>query len=392
MSKEFVESVAAQLQQKLLDYRHHFHENPELSFQETNTSQFIHERLEALNIPIRPGISGTSVLGELTGDMPGPTILFRADMDALPVQEENDWVHRSKVPGVMHACGHDIHTSILLCLAEALSKHRELLQGKVLFAFQAAEEKFPGGAAAMIADGAMEGVDMAFALHTGLSEVGTIGLCTGAACMATGMYKVKVEGKGGHTGFPQNARDPVAALCDIALAIQRIVPTKIDPLHPSTVSVSYFGAGSEDFPNIIPESGVIRGTIRCSLTEDRDLIFNEIEHIAACVCQQRGCRCEMEQDLGYPAMFNSAHPVEIVRSAAEELGIGVIERPPMMGGEDFSYFQQKCPGAFFTLGLYDAARPETKTSQHNPRYMPAEEGFINGLKMMLEVYLRASKL
>ena len=195
----------------------------------------------------------------------------------------------------------------------------------------------PGGASAMVADGAADGVDMVFALHTGLHELNTIGLFKGTASMATGTYSLTVKGKPGHTAFPQRARDPIAALCDIALAIQRIVPSRIDPQQPSTVSVSFFNAGTADGHNIIPASGIIGGTVRCSSTENRNLIFEEIQRIAQCICAARDCQYELDKSSGYPAMFNTEKEAEIVRASAEELGLTVLNRPAMMGGEDFRY-------------------------------------------------------
>ncbi len=391
MSKEIVKPIARSLQDKLFAYRHYLHENPELSFQEFNTSRLIREKLTELNIPMRDGISGTSVLGEVDSGFPGPTILLRADMDALPVQEENEWEHKSKVPGVMHACGHDIHTSILLCVAEALSTHKELLtRGKVLLAFQAAEEKTPGGAIGMVRDGAADGVDMAFALHTGLFDLKEIGIFKGPASMATGMYHLVVNGTGGHSAFPQRANDPIAALCDIAVAIQRLVPLRLDAQESATVSVSYLISGAENAKNVIPGSGMMGGTVRCSTTKNRDLLFSEIEKIAKGVCLQRGCQYELDIDPGYPAMYNTPEVAEIVRSAALELEMKPIDRKPIMGGEDFANFQAVVPGAFYTVGICDPERPETRASSHSSRYMPDERGAVDGLEMMLEICMQAT--
>lgn len=391
MSRAVVEPIAQLLQTKLFNYRHYLHENPELSFQEYNTSKFIREKLAELNIPIRAGITGTSVLGEVNSGIPGPTILLRADMDALPIQEENEWAHKSKVSGVMHACGHDIHTAILLCVAEALVTHKELLpRGKVLLAFQAAEEKTPGGAIGMVKDGATQGVDMAFALHTGLFNLKEIGIFKGTASMATGMYHLVINGTGGHSAFPQRANDPIAALCDIAVAIQRLVPLRLDAQEPATVSVSYLLSGAENAKNVIPGSGVMGGTVRCSKTENRDLLFAEIEKIAKGVCQQRGCQYELDIDRGYPAMYNTPEVAEIVRSAALELEMYPIDRKPIMGGEDFANFQTAVPGAFYTVGICNPDRPETRASSHSSRYMPDENGAVDGLKMMLEICMQAT--
>lgn len=386
MSKELVHGIASSLEQKIIDYRHYLHENPELSFQEINTSALVRDKLQELGIPTRPGISGTSVLAELDSGVPGPVVLFRADMDALPIQEENDWPHRSRVAGVMHACGHDIHTSILLGLAEALSQNMSIIKrGKVLLAFQAGEEKIPGGALRMVEEGATKGVDMVFALHSGINDLGSIRICTGSASTAIGMYTVKVTGKGGHTGYPHKAIDPVAALLDISLAIQRIASTRIDPQNLATVSVSYIHSGNDKAPNIIPTEGAISGTIRCAFTEDRNQLFDEIENIAKYICAGRQCTYEFERNYGSPAIYNSPNEADIVKRAAVELGLKTIEGGIGLASEDFSYFTEKCPGAYFGLGLADPERPETRCFHHNPNFMPDERGMIFGLEMMLEI-------
>lgn len=392
MSRAVVDPIAQSLEAKLLAYRRHFHENPELSFQEFNTSKLIREKLKELNIPIKEAITGTSVLGEVDSGVPGPTILLRADMDALPIQEENQWDHKSKVPGVMHACGHDFHTAILLCVAEALALHRETLlpRGKVRLAFQAAEEKTPGGAITMVQEGAAEGVDMAFALHMGLFDLKEIGIFKGPASMATGMYHLVIHGAGGHSAFPQRSNDPIAALCDAAVAIQRLVALRLDAQEPATVSVSYLISGQDNAKNVIPASGCLGGTVRCAKTEQRDLLFGEIEKIAKGICLQRGCSYDLDIDPGYPAMYNQPELAEMVRSAALELGMNPVDRKPIMGGEDFSHFQKAVPGAFYTVGICDPQRPETRASAHSSRYMPDERGGLDGLKMMLELCMQAT--
>lgn len=391
MSKTLVDRITAPYQEIAREYRHYLHQNPELSFQEYKTSAYVKEKLASFGVPMRENFSGTSVLAEIDSGKPGPVILFRAELDALPVQEETDNPFASKIPGVMHACGHDIHTALLLAFAKLLSEHRELVgAGKIRFAFQSAEELIPGGAKTMVEEGAAQGVDYAFGFHIMPSvHTGTIAMSEGFASAAIGTFGVTLRGKGGHTAMPHRSHNPLSALCDIADSIERLTARALDPMHTAVVCMSYLNAGGNEFPNIIPDSGELGGSIRCSHTEDRDKIYEEIERIVQSVCAQYECEYEIDAKPGYPATMNSDICCKIVWNAADELGLSTLKRRGGLGGEDFSYFTLACPSAWFLCGAGDPDKPETLFPNHNPHFNPDEKGMDHALRMLLEVYLQA---
>ena len=212
--KNMIKSLVDAYESKLLETRHHLHENPELSFQEYKTADYIRENLKNMGIELQEGISGTSTVGILKGSEPGPCIAFRADIDALPVVENNDLPYKSKTPGIMHACGHDTHVACLLTLADVLSSHKELVKGTVKFVFQAAEEKLPGGAKQLCADGVMNDVDFIFGMHSSSGyPLGTVVVSHGVSSAAIGIYEVTVHGKGGHGSSPHECLNPVPVAC-----------------------------------------------------------------------------------------------------------------------------------------------------------------------------------
>lgn len=393
MSKTLVDEITAPYQETAREYRHHFHQHPELSFREYKTSAFVKEKLTEFGVPMWENISGTSILAELDSGKPGPVILFRAELDALPVQEETDNPYKSEVPNVMHACGHDMHAALLLTFAKLLSEHRELVSaGKIRFAFQSAEELIPGGAKTMVEEGAAQGVDYAFGFHMMSStRIGSVAMSEGPASAAIGTFGVTLQGKGGHTAMPHRSHNPLSALCDIAASIERLTSRVLDPMHTAVVCMSYLNVGGNEFPNIIPDSGELGGSIRCAHTEDRDKIYEEIERIVRSVCAQYECEYKIDAKPGYPAVLNCESCCEIVWSASRELEVPTFKRQGGLGGEDFSYFTLACPSAWFLCGAGDPDKPETLFPNHNPRFNPDERGMENALRMLLEVYLQTLK-
>ncbi len=387
LSKKYAEEVFSDL----LEYRHHFHENPELSFEEYETAEFIREKLKEWNVPTLDYVTGTSTVAYLEAEEEGPTVLFRADIDALPVNEQVTWEHMSKKENVMHACGHDFHAATLLAFVECFVKHPDLLQkGKVLFAFQAAEEHLPGGAIQVVKDGALEGVDYAFGQHVGLQPIGTISLAEDHSSAAVGSFDIKIIGKGGHTSSPQNSNNPITAGLDLATAINRITGESMNPLHNATVSVGYIHSGTA--VNIVPPDCALGGTVRALEDEDRDMILDKIETYAKSICEMRGCTVEMDIVKGYPALINHPKGVQIVKEAVSELGLNLKINPPGLGGEDFAYMLNAAKeGAFFNVGLGDPENPETLYPNHHPKFHPVEEAQINGLSMFLEIYQIVTK-
>ena len=387
--KELVKKLAAEQKEAIREDRHYLHQHPELSFEEYETSKWIKNRLTELGIPMEEGITGTSVVGVIEGKEPGPTIAFRADFDALPVDEENDLPFKSLVPGVMHACGHDTHCATLMNFAAILVRHPELVKGKVKLIFQAAEEKLPGGAVQMVADGVMKDVDCAFAFHSAAAvELGKVQVNDGAVTAAVGTYELKIIGKGGHGSTPSDAINPMPIACMVGTAINQIKPEKISPIHGTTVTVSYIHGGQ--YPNIIPGECVLGGNIRVLDNDDIPIIMNNIEKIARGICEAWGAECEFSSVIGYPATINAAEPTAIVRSVVEELGYEPIRTNPSLGAEDFSYFTLEKPSCYYNVGGANPDIPATYSPHHSKTFMLDEDMLDIALECEIGVYLKAT--
>lgn len=387
--KDMIKSLVDSCEKKLKETRHHLHETPELSFQEYKTAEYIRENLIKMGIELQEGISGTSTVGILKGEQAGLCIAFRADIDALPVTENNDLPYKSKIPGIMHACGHDTHAACLLTLAEILSSHKELVKGTVKFIFQAAEEKLPGGAKQLCADGAMKDVDMIFGMHSSSGyPLGTVVVCHGVSSAAIGVYEVKVNGKGGHGSSPHQCLNPVPTACMIASSLNQIMAEKKSPTECGVFTVSYINGGQ--YPNIITDSVTLGGNVR---TLDNELIanvFNTIKGVSKGICEGYGLTCDVTTTIGYPATVNTPEYADLIQSAVESIGYNVIEKPTSLGGEDFAYYVMEKPGAFFHVGMADPERPITSTPHHNGCFQLDERGLRIALETELAVYLKAT--
>lgn len=385
--KELIKSLVDSREEKLKEIRHHLHENPELSFEEYNTAAYIREQLKQMGITDIEEI-GTSTVAVLEGKEPGPCIAFRADIDALPVAEENDLSYRSKVPGVMHACGHDTHTACLLCMADILAEHPELVKGKIKFVFQSGEEKLPGGAKEICAAGAMKDVDKVFGFHCASEyPIGTVAVSPGACSAAIAIYEVKVHGYGGHGSSPHNAKNPVPVACMVASALNQIMAEKKSPTECGVFTVAYINGGQ--YPNIITDTVTLGGNIR---TLDNDLmakVLENVKRVSTGICESYGLTCEVSTTIGYPATINVAEHVETAKAAIEEMGYKHIEKPISLGGEDFSYYLMEKPGAYFTVGMADPEDPGTNAPHHNGCFRLDERGLRIGLELDLATYLKA---
>lgn len=387
--KDMIKSLVDSYETQLMETRHHLHENPELSFQEYKTAEYIREKLTQMGIKLQDGISGTSTVGILKGEQDGPSIAFRADIDALPVMENNDLPYKSNTPGIMHACGHDTHAACLLTLADLLSSHKELVKGTVKFVFQAAEEKLPGGAKQLCADGVMNDVDMIFGMHSSSGyPLGTVVVCHGVSSAAIGIYEVTVNGKGGHGSSPHECLNPVPVACMIANSLNQIMAEKKSPTECGVFTVSYINGGQ--YPNIITDSVTLGGNVR---TLDNDLIanvFHVIKGVSNGICEGYGLTCDVTTTVGYPATVNTPEYADLIQSATESLGYKVIEKPTSLGGEDFAYYVMEKPGAFFHVGMADPERPITSTPHHNGQFQIDERGLRIALESELAVYLKAT--
>ena len=388
--KQLVKDLVDSCENELKEVRHHLHENPELSFEEYRTAAYIREKLTGMGVELQEGIHGTSTVGILKGTEPGPCIAFRADIDALPVEENNDLPYKSKTPGVMHACGHDTHAACLLMFAKLLSSHRELVKGTVKFVFQAAEEKLPGGAKGLCEDGVMKDVDMIFGLHCSSAyPLGTMTVCHSVSSAAIGVYEITIHGKGGHGSTPNEALNPVPVACMLGTALNQILAEKKDPVEGGVLTVSYINGGQ--YPNIIPDTVTMGGNIR---TLNNDLILRVFDHIRSIskgICEGYGLTCDVTTTLGYPATVNTPEYADMIAETAAEMGYNAIEKPVALGGEDFSYYVMEKPGAFFHIGMADPERPITSTPHHNCNFQIDERGLRIALEMELAFYLKLTK-
>ena len=388
--KQFVKDLVHSYEEPLKEIRHHLHENPELSFEEYRTAEYIRKALGSMGIALQDGITGTSTVGILKGREAGPCIAFRADIDALPVEENNDLPYKSKTPGIMHACGHDTHAACLLGVAQILSEHPELVKGTVKFIFQAAEEKLPGGAKALCADHALDGVDMVFGMHSSSNHpLGTITLSHSSSSAAIGIYEVAIHGKGGHGSAPHNAKNPVPVACLLASALNQILAEKKAPADTGVFTVSYINGGQ--YPNIITDTVTLGGNIR---TQDNDLIqqiFGHIDSISHGICEAHGMTCDVTTTLGYPATINTPEYADVIADAADTMGYTPVEESGSLGGEDFAYFLMEKPGAYFHVGMADPDRPITSSPHHNCSFQLDERGLAIALEMELALYLKLTK-
>lgn len=354
----------------VISWRRLFHQNPELSFKEFETSQAVAEELKKLGIKVKRGVGGTGVVGLLIGGQRGRTVALRADMDALPVSEDHKTEYISRNPGIMHACGHDGHMAMLLGAARLLAVRKDSLKGNIKFLFQPGEETPPGGALGMIKAGAMEnpGVDAVFALHLDSSlPSGTVGLRKGPMMAASDNFEITVTGRGGHAARPHSCLDPVVVSAQIINGLQTIVSRRTDPVQPAVITVGKVEAGSKH--NIIPEKSVLTGTARTIDPHTTRMMPIWIRQMARGIAEANGLKAVTRYERGYPVLFNDPKMVDLCqKSASEAYGKKsiVLLMEPMMGGEDMAYFLQKAPGAFIRLG----SRKDQATSYpwHHPRF------------------------
>lgn len=391
MTKEEAKKLSAEYGGLLLQNRRWLHAHPELSFKEAQTSSWVRSRLEAAGVPMLGGITGNSVVGYLEGAQSGPSIGFRADMDALGLNEETDLPFKSTVPGVMHACGHDAHTATLVAMAEILAKHRELIRGKVFFVFQQGEEFLPGGAVQLCRDGVMTHIDYIFAWHAAaMLPVGTVALGRGPRAAAVATYDLTIVGKGGHGGSPHKANNPVIPAAELVSAINLIPALRCDPLGTCTTSVSYLHCGTVGVCNVLPATVNMGGNIRSMDTATRDFAMAEVERLAKGICGAHGCTCDINMVCGYPACVNSDVCYDVLADAVAELGLSDPHLPPDLGAEDFAYYGLEKPAGLIMLGMADPSGSREPTPHHNPHfYIDDEDGLPLALTFMLTVYFKA---
>jgi len=369
--------------------RRDIHRFPELGFEEHRTSGLIAERLRALGFAVTERISVTGVAGVLHGPRPGKTVMLRADMDALPIDEETSSPHASTTPGVMHACGHDGHVAILLAAATLIARCRSELAGTVVLCFQPAEEG-KGGAKAMLDDGLLErfGVERAYGLHLASAHAtGTVGLRAGPFYASSDSIEITIEGRGGHGASPHLSVDPIFVAGLFVVALQQVVARQIDPIEPAVVTIGAIHAGTTH--NVIPSRATLLGTVRAFDPAVRTRMAERIERVLRGVCESAGATYRFDYLWRYPVTSNDAEQSQYVRALAErELGAErVFEAPRLMGAEDFSYFAERVPACFYTVGCNGG---ETSSwPHHHARFDIDEAALATGVQMMAALALDA---
>ena len=373
--------------------RRYLHQHPELGLQEHETARFVAERLRALGVEeIRTGIGATGVTGLIRGAAGegNRVVALRADMDALPIAEENDVDYRSQHAGVMHACGHDAHVTILLGTARMLSEMRERFAGTVKLIFQPGEEGL-GGAKAMIADGALENPkpDAIFGLHVWQDfDLGIVAARPGTAMVGADAFTIAVQGQGGHGALPHRCIDPIAVGAQVVVALQMIVGREVDPTLPGVVTVGSFHAGKAS--NVIPDTAELSGTIRTVTEGQRDEMRARVREIAEGVAATMRARAEIAFDEhSAPPVVNDPALTQVVRAAAAEVvgPEGSIDGPLMVVSEDMAEFLNRVPGCFFFVGSRNAERGLT-WGHHHPRFDIDEAALAIGVETMTRTVLR----
>ena len=366
----------------LIASRRYMHQHPEVSFEETQTTLWLVQRLRELGVDSLDRPTETGLVAHIFGAKAGKpaVVAFRADIDALPMQEENDLPYCSASANAMHACGHDGHAAMLLALARLLCDHRELFSGEARLIFQHAEELPPGGAIELVRAGALEGAEAVLGLHLSSNfETGIFALKTGVLTSNVDRFTVTITGRGGHCAFPEQCADPLLAASEIVIALQSIVSRRIPATEPAVVSVCEFHAGTAY--NIIPNEATLNASVRSFGAETRHLIEREARKICESVATAHGCTARLDWFGGYPSVVNDAKlTAEAERVITARFGnaqtqpIGVI-----MPGEDFSFMLENRPGFFVELGTKNAEK-KTDAPHHNPRYRLDEDALIYGVQ------------
>ena len=396
--KQDLDNQIEPLMDKVIEWRHDIHQNPELGNREFRTAKKVADHLSSLDIEVETGIAYTGVVGLLKGGLPGPTVALRADMDALPVVEKTGLPYASKVTttylgnevGVMHACGHDAHVSILMGVAEFFAKNRSKVKGNIMFIFQPAEEGPPegenGGAKMMLEEGIFEkyNPEVIFGLHVSNGPHGYVGFAPGPAMAAASAWRVTINGVQSHGSRPWEGIDPIMALSQFINQVNTIVSRRVNIVgNPAVVSVGMIEAGTRN--NIIPEEATMMGTIRTFDPELRKKIYQEISQIAKGVETATGTSIKVEFDVGgfYPVTFNNIALGERMKKSLIEASNGnFAEISRRTGAEDFSYFSQEIQGLYIFLGVNDPDKMN-QAGNHSPYFTVNDDALDEGLRSLI---------
>lgn len=382
---------AKSLEDKIIAWRRDFHMHPELAFKETRTAKAVAEHLNTLGIEAEVGVGITGVVGRI-GNGKGPKIGIRADMDALPIHEANDVPYASKTDGIMHACGHDAHTAILMGVAEMLNGMEDMPAGEIRLLFQPSEESWDkelkSGATRMIDDNALDDLDAVIALHVSSQlESGQVSIGEGHMMAAVDTFKAIIKGEGCHGASPHTGVDPIWIQAQVVNAIQAIRSRRLNPLSPSVITIGAIHGGTAT--NIIPHEVEMIGTIRSYSEDVREQLHEELEK-ALSITKALGGDFELSFERGYPALYNDPNVAQLIRAVSIE-AIGEAKLPAAeasMGAEDFAYMAQKAPGAMFFLGSkYD----DVNRPHHSPIFDIDESSFYVGAAVLAETAVRLLK-
>ena len=365
-----VQELMKELEPKFIEDLHWFHENPEMSFKEFDTTAYIRKELEALGIEILDSGLETGLVGYLRGGEEGPCIALRADIDALPVTEESTCTYPSKRPGMMHACGHDTHASSLLSAARILAQLKDQIHGSVKFLFQPAEE-INLGAKKMVKLGCLEGVDAIFGLHNSPEiPLGTVAVKHGALMAAVDRIEITIKGKGGHGGIPQRNVDPVVCAAAIIQGAQTIVSRNVSPIDSCVISICSVKAG-EGANNVTPDSVTMLGTVRTYSKEVEACVVKRLTALVDSICAAYECEGNLNYIYELPPTTNDEALYPAAHEAVTSIGAEPVDPIPSTGGEDFSIFMEECPGFFYWLGTRNEEN-DCVYSWHSPHFKADE--------------------
>ena len=380
-----IKQLSLEIHPQLIEWRRHLHQYPELSFQEHNTSKFISKALQTYEIPHTTGIAQTGIVALIEGNNPSSRcVALRADMDALPILEKNSFDFISKNKGVMHACGHDFHTSNLLGAAIILQAIRERFEGTIKLIFQPSEEKIPSGAPAMIDAGVLENpkVEAIFGMHVSPElPTGTFGFRGGQFMASADEIYLTVKGKGGHAAFPHTLIDPVLVAAQILVNLQQVISRRKPPFEAGVLSFGKLEALGAT--NIIPDEVKIAGTFRAMNEDFRLKSHKLIKQIAEETAQASGAFCEVNILIGYPFLHNDESLTEQSKQRAKVFNdhIQVLDVPPRMGAEDFAYYSQKVPACFIRIGTGNEEKGSTN-GLHSPNFNVDDEALLHGAGLL----------
>lgn len=384
MIKEKIKKLAAQYADEFIEVRHHLHAHPELSYKEFQTSKFIQQKLADFGIEYKV-LATTGVVGLIKGKNPGQkTIALRADMDALPINEENDVEYKSKNAGIMHACGHDVHTTCLLGAAKILNVLKDEMEGTVKLIFQPGEEKNPGGASIMIKEGVLEdpAPQAIFALHVhpGL-EVGKLSFRSGMVMASADEIYITIKGKGGHAASPHLTTDTILIASHLIISLQQLVSRNNDPFNPTVLSITSFQGGYTT--NVIPSEVKLMGTFRAMNEEWRFKAHELIKKQSTELVHAMGGEIDINIDVGYPFVLNNQELTTAASQRAKEYAgdKNVSETELRMGAEDFAYYSHKIPACFYRLGVGNISKGII-SGVHTPKFNIDENAIENGMGIM----------